>query len=539
MKINYKNASVYLPIAFAIVLIIGIFVGKNINSGLTLDQALMPSNTNNPYNKLADIINYIEKDYVDPIDREKLTSKAVMSIIEELDPHTSYISQEEFNAVNDPLLGSFDGIGVQFNVIEDTIAIVQVIPGGPSEKSGIIAGDRITMVNDSLIAGVGITNNGAIRLLKGHRGTNVKVSVFRRGFPELINFDIIRNIIPTYSLDVAYMINDSVGYMKLNTFSATTYAEFSEAGKKLKQQGVKNIILDLRGNTGGYVRPAVQIADDFLADGKLIVYTKGNNRPKSSVYSKSNGLFETVNVIVLIDEASASASEILAGAIQDNDRGTIIGRRSFGKGLVQEQLNFPDGSGLRMTIARYYTPTGRSIQRAYGDGFDEYYNEFYHRYTNGELLSADSIKFADSLMYKTPGGKIVYGGGGIMPDLFVPIEMSNPIFYNVVINRGLAYQFAFNYTDTHREKLSKYKKPIDFIDSFEFTDEMYDEFVAFAISNGADNNEAEINKSAIKLKSLIKAYIGRNILDNDAFYPIFNKNDVVVIKAQNYLTSKK
>jgi len=504
MKINFKNASVYLPIAFAIVLIIGIFVGKNINSGLTLDQALIPSNANSQSNKLADIINYIEKDYVDPVDREKLTSKAINAIIEELDPHTSYISQEEFNAVNDPLLGSFDG----------------------------------TMVNDSLIAGVGITNNGAVRLLKGPRGTNVKVSVFRKGFPELINFDIIRNIIPTYSLDVAYMINDSVGYMKLNTFSATTYAEFSEAGKKLKKQGVKNIILDLRGNTGGYVRPAVQIADDFLADGKLIVYTKGNNRPKSSVYSKSNGLFETVKVIVLIDEASASASEILAGAIQDNDRGTIIGRRSFGKGLVQEQLNFPDGSGLRMTIARYYTPTGRSIQRAYGDGFDEYYNEFYHRYTNGELLSADSIKFADSLMFKTPGGKIVYGGGGIMPDLFVPIEMSNPSFYIEVINRGLAYQFAFNYTDTHRENLSKYKKPIDFIDSFEFTDEMYDEFVAFAISNGADNNEAEINKSAIKLKSLIKAYIGRNILDNDAFYPIFNKNDVVIIKAQNYLTSK-
>jgi carboxyl-terminal processing protease len=538
MKINFKNTAVYLPIAFAIVLIIGIFVGKNINSGLTLDQALMPSNTNSQYNKLADIINYIEKDYVDPIDREKLTSKAVKSIIDELDPHTSYISQEEFNAVNDPLLGSFDGIGVQFNVLDDTIAIVQVIPGGPSEKSGIMAGDRITMVNDSLIAGVGITNNGAIRLLKGPRGTNVKVSVFRRGFPGLIDFDIIRNIIPTYSLDVAYMINDSIGYMKLNTFSATTYTEFSEAGKKLKKQGVKNIILDLRGNTGGYVKPAVQIADDFLADGKLIVYTKGNNRPKSSVYAKSNGLFETVNLIVLIDEASASASEILAGAIQDNDRGTIIGRRSFGKGLVQEQLNFPDGSGLRMTIARYYTPTGRSIQRSYGDGFDEYYNEFYHRYTNGELLSADSIKFTDSLMFKTPGGKIVYGGGGIMPDIFVPLEMTNPIFYNIVINKGLAYRFAFNYTDTHREKLSKYKKPIDFIDSFEFTDEMYDEFVAFAISNGVDNNEAEIKKSALKLKSLIKAYIGRNILDNDAFYPIFNKNDVVIIKAQNYLTSK-
>ena len=538
MKINFKSAIIYQPILFAIILIVGIYIGKNMISGLSLDQALMPSGSNGQYNKLADIINYIEHDYVDSVDKEKLTAKAVKSIIEDLDPHTSYISQEDFHAINDPLLGSFDGIGVQFNIIEDTIAIVQVIPGGPSEKTGILAGDRIIKVNDSLIAGVHISNNGAIKLLKGPRGTTVKVSVFRRGFPEQIDFDIIRNIIPTYSLDVAYMVNDSVGFIKLNTFSATTYAEFKKAGAELKKHGLKKLILDLRGNTGGYVKPAVEIADDFLTENKLIVYTKGNNRPKSSIYSRSNGMFESTELVVLIDEASASASEILAGAIQDNDRGTIIGRRSFGKGLVQEQLDFPDGSALRMTIARYYTPTGRSIQKSYGKNFDDYYKEFYERFANGELQNADSIKFIDSLMFKTPNGKIVYGGGGIMPDIFVPIEMNNPIFYNIVINKGLAYRFAFNYTDTHRGELSAYKNAKDFDSSFIITDKLYSEFVEFARSNNIDRNETEIVESTKKLKLLIKAYIGRNILDNQAFYPVFHQIDEVFLKAQDFLTSK-
>ncbi len=539
MKNFLKNTIIYLPILFAIVLIAGIYIGKNIiPGGLTLDQALMPSESNGQYNKLADILNYIENDYVDPVDRTQLTSKAIKSILEELDPHTSYISEEDFNAVNDPLQGSFHGIGVQFNVLEDTIAIVSVIPGGPSEKTGIIDGDRIIKVNDSLIAGVGLSSNGAMRLLKGPKGTTVKVTVFRRGFPELIDFDIIRNVIPTYSLDVAYMVNDSVGFIKLNTFSATTYTEFKKAGRELIKQGLKKLILDLRGNTGGYVKPAVEIADDFLEKDKLIVYTKGNNRPKSSIYARANGMFESIDLVVLIDEGSASASEILAGAIQDNDRGSIIGRRSFGKGLVQEQLSFPDGSAMRMTIARYYTPTGRSIQKPYGEDFDDYYKEFYQRFTNGEMQSADSIHFVDSLMFKTPGGKIVYGGGGIMPDIFVPIDMSNPGFYNIVINRGLAYRFAFSYTDSHREELGVYKNAIDFNSSFEITNGLYDDFVAFANSNGVDRKESEIEESKIKLKLLIKAYIGRNILDNEAFYPVFHQMDTVFLKAKHYLTSK-
>lgn len=533
----FTKITTYLPILFALVLITGIYIGREINPSISIDKSLLPFNQHKKYNKLSDIINYIEQDYVDSISRERLISKALGAIIDELDPHTSYISKEEFNAVNDPLLGSFEGIGVQFNIMEDTIAIIHAISGGPSEKSGILAGDRIIMVDDNLVAGVKITNRGAMRVLKGPRGTKVKVGVLRKGFPDLIDFVIVRNIIPTYSLDIAYMVNDTVGYMKLNTFSATTYDEFKVALKRLKAAGLTNLILDLRGNSGGFVKPAVQIADDFLSEDKLIVYTKGNNRPKNSIYSKSGGLFESEKLVILIDEASASASEILAGAVQDNDRATIIGRRSYGKGLVQEQLHFPDGSAMRMTIARYYTPTGRSIQKPYGENFDEYYQEYYHRFANGELQNADSIKFIDSLKFVTPGGKTVYGGGGIMPDIFVPLELGNPAFYNIIINRGLAYRFAFNYTDEHRESLRKIESFEVFNSTFEFTDELFSDFIEFAKSNGVERSISEVNDSKAKLKLIMMAYIGRNLLDNEAFYPIFHKMDPIFIKAKSFMTT--
>ncbi len=533
----FTKITTYLPILFALVLITGIYIGREINPSITLDKNLLPFNPHSKYDKLSDILNYIEQDYVDSISREHLTRKAVKAIIEELDPHTSYTSKEEFNAVNDPLLGSFEGIGVQFNIIEDTIAIIHAISGGPSEKSGILAGDRIIMVDDSLVAGVKITNRGAIRKLKGPKGTKVKVGVLRKRFPELIDFVIERNIIPTYSLDIAYMVNDTVGYMKLNTFSATTYDEFNVALKRLKEEGLTNLILDLRGNSGGFIKQSVQIADDFLSMDKLIVYTKGNSRPKKSIYSKSGGLFESEKLVILIDEASASASEILAGAVQDNDRATIIGRRSYGKGLVQEQLPFPDGSAMRMTIARYYTPTGRSIQKPYGENFSDYYQDFYHRIANGELQSADSIKFIDSLKFVTPGGKIVYGGGGIMPDIFVPIELDNPEFYNIIVNKGLAYRFAFNYTDDHRESLRELENFEAFNTSFEFTDKLFSEFVEFAKSNGVERSISEVNNSKVKLKLIMKAYIGRNLLDNEAFYPVFHKIDPIFIKAKSFMSS--
>lgn len=525
-----KTISSYIPILLALALISGIYIGKRLSPNISLSNSKFKYHSPQ-YNKLSDIINYIEQDYVDSIQREKLTKEAINAVIKKLDPHTQYISREDYNAINDPLLGSFEGIGVRFNFVEDTIVIIHTIPGGPSEKLGILAGDRIISVNDTLMAGLRLSNSDAIRKLKGPRGSKVNVGILRRGVSEIQNYTITRDIIPTYSVDIAYMPDDSVGYIKLNTFSATTYNEFRASLVDLKKQGLASLIIDLRSNTGGYVRQAEQIADELLSEDKLIVYTEGNNRPKTSTYSTDKGLFEEGEVIILIDGNSASASEILAGAIQDNDRGLIIGRRSFGKGLIQEQLNFPDGSALRMTIARYYTPTGRSIQKPYKEGFDNYYGEFHRRYMNGELLNQDSIHFPDSLKFTTAGGKTVYGGGGIMPDEFVPLETTNPAFYNIVFNKGLVYQYTFNFTDKHRAELSNYLDFETFDSEFIITDDIYKDFVSYVKDEGVNRSQSEIDKSEEKLKIMLKAFIGRNVLDNEAFYPIYHRVDPIFQKA--------
>ncbi len=534
-----KQLPIYLPILFALILIIGIFIGQQINPMMSFEQKFNPIKSHNQYNKLTDIINYIQQDYVDSVKKEELTKDAINAIIKNLDPHTQYISKEEFNTLNDPLLGSFHGIGVQFNIIKDTIIILQSIAGGPSEKLGIRGGDRIIMVDDSTIAGVGITNIGAMRKLKGPRGTKVQVSILRKGSPDLIDFIITRDIIPTYSLDIAYMLNDSIGFIKLNTFSATTYKEFKQGLEKLIDQGLKKLIIDLRSNTGGYVLPAVQIADELLSADKLIFYSKGKNRPKSSSYSTDKGIFEEGGLVILLNESSASASEILAGAIQDNDRGVIMGRRSFGKGLIQEQLPLPDGSAIRMTIARYYTPTGRSIQKPYTGGkFDDYYSEYYHRFTNGELTNIDSIHFDDSLKYVTPKGNIVYGGGGIMPDIFVPLEIKNPAYYNLIINRSVLYQFAFDYADGKREDFKRFADFNDFDKSFEITEDILKELIAYAEKRNVPFHKKQYEKSEYKIRTLLKAYIGNIVFTNEAFYPIFHRIDDTFKKAVELLTSE-
>jgi len=534
-----KRLPIYLPILFALILIIGILIGQRINSGTNFEQNYNPIKSHSQYNKLTDIVNFIQQDYVDSVKKEELVTDAISAIIENLDPHTQYISKEDFDAINDPLLGSFHGIGVQFNIIEDTIIILQSIAGGPSEKLGIRGGDRIVMVNDTLIAGIGITDIGAMRKLKGPRGTKVKISILRKNSPNLIDFIITRDIIPTYSLDIAYMLNDSIGFIKLNTFSATTYQEFREGLEKLLEQGMKDLIIDLRSNTGGFVQPAVQIADELLSKDKLIVYTKGNNRPKSSSYSTDRGIFEEGKLVILMDEGSASASEILAGAIQDNDRGIIIGRRSFGKGLIQEQLNLPDGSALRMTIARYYTPTGRSIQKPYTGGkFEDYYGEYYHRFSNGELTNIDSIQFDDSLKYITPKGKTVYGGGGIMPDIFVPLEVNNPAYYNLLVNRSILYEFAFEYVDSKRDDFKRFANFNDFDTSFEISESILKKLIAFAEEKGIPFNKKQFQESEFKIRTLLKAYIGNIVFTNDAFYPIFHRIDNTFIKAVEVLTSE-
>ncbi len=537
-----KNSfRIYLPIAFALVLVAGIMLGSLLGGGSdSAVKNLLPASINTNGGKVDNIIRYIDNNYVDTVKPKELETDAIKGMLEDLDPHSAYITADEFHDINDPLMGSFEGIGIQFRIEHDTIMVVNTIPGGPSEKVGLMAGDRIVKINDTLRVGKKINNTVAIRKLKGPKGTKVKVSVYRRGIPKLLEFTITRDVIPTYSLDIAYMVNDSLGYIKLNKFSATTHKEFSSAVEKLKKEGMVKLILDLRGNPGGFLQAAIDVADEFLPDGKLIVYTEGLHRPRRYAFATKKGNLENTDVAVLIDEGSASASEIVTGALQDNDVGVVIGRRSFGKGLVQEQIPFSDGSALRLTVARYYTPTGRCIQKPYKkDDFKDYYKEAYERYIDGEIENPDSIRFNDSLKYTTPKGKIVYGGGGIMPDIYVPL-LSDTVhtFYNIMVNKGLVYQFAFDYTDSHRKELNKFKDFESFDKGFVMTDEMFDKLVAFAKEKGIKQSERKIELSKEKIKILFKAYVGRNVLDEKGFYPIYHKIDTVFKKAVEVMNNR-
>lgn len=476
--------------------------------------------------KFDEVMYYIQDNYVETIDINKIETDAIVAMIDELDPHSNYISVEEFNEVNDPLLGSFEGIGVQFRLEKDTIAIVQVIKGGPSEKVGIMAGDRIIYVDDTLVAGQKLKNDDVMRKLKGPKGTKVKINVKRRGIEGLSEYTITRGVIPTYSVDIAYMLNEDVGYLKLSKFSATTYDEFRNNIKKLRQAGMKKLIFDLRGNGGGYLSAAVEIADEFLPKGSLIVYTEGRNRPAYYMKARRRGMLEDLPVAVLIDSESASASEIVAGALQDNDRGTIIGRRSFGKGLVQEQIMLSDNSALRLTVAKYHTPTGRCIQKPFDGDRESYLYESYDRWESGEMFSADSIHFSDSLKYTTPKGKTVYGGGGIMPDIYVPlVNDSTEYFFNRIVNLGILYEYAFDYSDTHRQALNKYKTVDQFKQSFHISDTMFNELIQLAEEKGIKGNEEEKKVARRESNILMKAYIGRNLFDDEGFYPIYEEMD--------------
>jgi len=527
-----KQSNRFLPILFALVLIFGMIMGSLLNKNQSTKNILFPSKGNN-YRMIDRILDYVVTDYVDSVDRQELETDAINGLLKDLDPHSAYIPAKDFHQINDPLMGSFEGIGISFRIEEDTIMVINTIPGGPSEKVGLMGGDRIVKVNDSVIAGNGITNSKAIKLLKGKKGTKVKVSIFRRGIPNLLDFTITRDVIPMYSLDIAYMVNDSIGYIKLNKFSATTVDEFNKAMSKLKKQGMTALILDLRGNPGGFLNAAIGISDEFLPDEKLIVYTEGKARPRRYAFATSKGNWEKNTLVILIDEGSASASEIVSGAIQDNDRGTIIGRRSFGKGLVQEQMSLPDSSALRLTVARYYTPTGRCIQKPYKkNDFADYYEEAYHRYLDGEISNADSIHFPDSLKFTTPGGKVVYGGGGIMPDIYVPIIADTiHAFYNVLGNKGLIFNFAFTYTDSHRKTLLKFKDFDSFNTGFNMSDSLYNALVKFVQEKGIRQNKEKIAASKDKIKTLFKAYVGRNILDQKGFYPIYHQIDTIFKRA--------
>ena len=525
---NPRRIYLYLPIILSLVLILGIWLGSKLsfvnNDKINKVLFVKPAD----HDKINDLIKYIDQDYVDTIDRETLTVNAIEGILDNLDPHSTYIPADDFKEVEDQLHSNFEGIGIQFRIEKDTIMVIQVISGGPSEKAGMLAGDRIVTINDSTVAGTGMKSDDAVKLLKGKRGSEVKVGIYRRGLTGLIDFTLIRDVIPTYSIDISYMVNDSIGYIKMSRFAASTYEETVSALNKLRAQGMTLLILDLRDNTGGYLQAAIKIADEFLDDKKLIVYTEGKNRPNNYAYATTKGIFEENKLVVLINESSASASEILAGAVQDNDRGLIVGRRSFGKGLVQEQLNFDDGSAVRLTVARYHTPTGRNIQRPYNNGTKEYYEELYHRYATGEMENPDSVAFADTIKYYTPAGKVVYGGGGIMPDVYVALKADEKDkLYNRLNHQNLLFQFAFDYTDRERANLKHYQNVDDFRDNFQVTDKLFNDFTAYIEDKGITYTPQELNDSEPKIKTLLKAYIGRNLLDDAAFFPVYHQVDKI------------
>jgi carboxyl-terminal processing protease len=527
---NRPKFYIYLPIVFALVLILGIFIGGtfsiNKNSGIS---AIGMSGKNG---KIEEILQYINQEYVDTVNSKKLIESTIESMLQNLDPHSSYISAEELATSNEPLQGNFEGIGVEFNIVDDTIRVIAVIPGGPSESVGVLAGDKIVKVDGKLIAGVKTTNKNVMSTLKGKGGTKVNVSIMRKNNPKLLDFTITRGTIPIYSIDVSYMVSSKTGYIKVSRFAATTYDEYMKAFESLQKQGMTQLIVDLRGNGGGYLNTAVDLADEFLSDGKEIVYTKGQARPRKDYKATSKGNFENGKLMVLIDDGSASASEILSGALQDNDRATIIGRRSFGKGLVQEQSQFSDGSAMRLTIARYYTPTGRCIQKSYSKGTEAYYDEESSRFANGELENADSIKVADSLKFKTPLGKIVYGGGGITPDVFVPLDTSGRSRYlTEILYSGIVNDFAFAYADRERAKLKAFKTIDNFNRSFSITSSILSELVTYAEKNKIRKNEKEIKASESIIKTQLKALIARNIWGNAGFYPVIQEEDNVLKKA--------
>ncbi len=538
---NNKRLKIYLPILFAVVLMAGFALGLNLRApveGSTEKKFFSIGFDRN--DKINNVINYIFDSYVDSIDREDLTEEAIQNILRDLDPHSAYVPASEFREMNDPLMGSFEGIGIEFNMITDTVVVISPISGGPSERAGIMAGDRIVAVEDEPIAGVRKSTSEVVSLLKGRKGTEVNVTVIRRGVSETMEFNITRDKIPSYSLDIAYMPGDDIGYIRLNKFSATTHQEFVTALETLKSEGMGKLILDLRGNGGGFLDAAINIADEFLEQQKLIVYTDGTKRDRNYAFARRLGGFETQPLVVLIDEWSASASEIVAGAIQDNDRGLILGRRSFGKGLVQEQVQLGDGSALRLTVARYYTPSGRSIQKPYDNGREDYYADYMQRMLDGELETADSIRFDDSLRYETINGRTVYGGGGIMPDIFIPLETGeHTSFFNQVANRGIIYRFAFDYTDSRRSLLAGYADADTFVRDFRVGPAMYNEFLVFAKEEGVGPGEDNQSMSETLVKNYLKAYIGRNLFGNEAFFPTQHASDPGFQKAMEILKSDR
>ena len=492
---------------------------------------------NSPSRKLQLAEFAIANLYVDEVDEDELVEDAIISMLKELDPHSTYSDPEEVRKLNEPLQGNFDGIGIQFNMATDTLFVIQPVSGGPSEKVGILAGDRIIEVNDTVIAGVKMSTEDVMRRLRGKRGTKVNVKIQRRGVKELLPFTITRDKIPVYSLDASYMVNDHIGYIRINRFAATTGKEFVDALHRLQKAGMKDLILDLQGNGGGYLNAAIELADQFLGRKELIVYTEGRRNPRAEFDAKGDGDFLNGRLVVLVDEFSASASEIVTGAIQDWDRGVVVGRRTFGKGLVQRPVDLPDGSMIRLTVARYYTPSGRCIQKPY-ESVEEYNRDLIDRYNRGEMLSADSIHFPDSLRYKTLRlGRTVYGGGGIMPDYFVPVDTTMYTDYYLALrDKGAIVQQNLKWVDAHRaEWLKRYKDFRHFDREFEITPAMLEELKALGKTLGAEYKEEEYQAALPLIKAQLKALIARDLWDMSEYFQIINRLSASMNKAVELL----
>lgn len=532
-----NKLKIWLPLLFALLLALGIYVGMRMNEPYRHSNSLFSFRTGQ-FNKINDVINYINMEYVDTVNQKKLVESTIEDMLHQLDPHSAYIPADELQASNEPLEGNFDGIGIEFHLQSDTIMVVTAISGGPSDALGIQAGDRIIKVNGKNVANIHITSTQVMQALRGPGGTKVKVTISRYG--QLTDYMITRGKIPIYSVDVSYMLNPQTGYIKVSHFGEHTYKEYLEGFMKLKELGMKNLVLDLRGNPGGYLKTAIQLADEFLPEKKLIVYTEGRSRPKEKYLATSVGYFEEGALVVLIDEGSASASEIVSGAVQDWDRAILVGRRSFGKGLVQEQSEFPDGSAIRLTIARYFTPTGRCIQKPYEDNYEQYENELLDRYKKGELISSDSIHFSDSLKFTTPGGHIVYGGGGIMPDVFVGLDTSGSSnYYSSISSKGLVNEFAYNYLDDNRKTFKKYKTFDEYNKSFFINGQILNEFISYAGKKGVKPNAEEIKTSSEIICTQLKALIARQIWKNDGFYAVIHSLDVTLKKAIELIDKKQ
>ncbi len=475
--------------------------------------------------KFNTLLYYMDQLYVEDTDMESLVETAIVNMLEEMDPHSVYIPAEELQAADEPLNGNFEGVGIQFNIFRDTIMVVSPISGGPSEKLGIMSGDRIVTVDGETVAGTGVTNKDVQRLLKGPKGTKVVVGIKRGNEPELLEFEIIRDKIPIFSIDASFMVAPGIGYIKVNRFSRSTMSEMYGAFAQLQREGMTDLVLDLQGNGGGMLRTAIQMADEFLSGDKLIVYTEGRQFSRDDTFARIPGRFEKGRLIVLIDQGSASASEIVSGAIQDWDRGLIVGRRSFGKGLVQRPVNLPDGSAVRLTVQKYYTPSGRCIQKPYDDGVDAYRKEKFERYESGELLSLDSLELPDSLKFATRiQSRTVYGGGGILPDVFVPLDTTeNSAYFSKILRKGLDSRFALNLVDSLRDDLvSAYPDEDTFIAQFELDAALLKEFQEFTTAEGVEFNPTDWETSQKAIALRLKAMIGRNLLEPSTFYRVIS-----------------